>query len=146
MVPTTKRRKEKVKVEQTKRKRLEASGWRAGSAEHFLGLSLEESAYVELRMRLSDALKARRLASQLSQKAMAASIASSQSRIAKMEAAHSSVSLDLLIRALISLGVSLAELGRIIGFDETPENSAVVQSKTSTRRRLEFNHRRQKRK
>jgi hypothetical protein len=105
-------------MEQTKRKRLEAAGWQAGSAADFVGLTYEESAYVELRVRLSDALKARRIASRLSQKAAAAAIASSQSRIAKMEAADPSVSLDLLIRGLIALGVSLAELGRIMGFDE----------------------------
>jgi hypothetical protein len=105
-------------MERTKRKRLEAAGWQAGSAADFVGLTYEESAYVELRVRLSDALKARRIASRLSQKAVAAAIASSQSRIAKMEAADPSVSLDLLIRGLIALGVSLAELGRIMGFDE----------------------------
>jgi transcriptional regulator with XRE-family HTH domain len=105
-------------MEQTKRKRLEAAGWQAGSAADFVGLNYEEAAYVELRVRLSDALKARRLASHLSQKAVAAALTSSQSRVAKMEAADPSVSLDLLIRGLIALGVSLAELGRIMGFDE----------------------------
>jgi len=104
-------------MKQTKRKRLEAAGWQAGSAAEFVGLNNEEAAYVEIRVRLSDALKTRRLASNLSQKAVAAAIASSQSRIAKMEAADPSVSLDLLIRGLISLGVSLAELGRIMGFN-----------------------------
>jgi predicted XRE-type DNA-binding protein len=101
-------------MEQTKRKRLEAAGWQAGSAADFVGLNDEEAAYVELRVRLSDALKARRLASRLSQKAVATAITSSQSRVAKMEAADPSVSLDLLIRGLIALGVSLAELGRIM--------------------------------
>jgi transcriptional regulator with XRE-family HTH domain len=105
-------------MEQTKRKRLEAAGWQAGSAADFVGLTYEESAYVELRIRLSDALRTRRIASRMSQKAAAAAIASSQSRIAKMEAADPTVSLDLLIRGLIALGVSLAELGRIMGFDE----------------------------
>lgn len=105
-------------MKQSKRKRLEAAGWQAGSAADFVGLNDEEAAYVELRVRLSGALKSRRLSSRLSQKAVAAAIASSQSRVAKMEAADPSVSLDLLIRALIALGVSLAELGRIMGFDE----------------------------
>ena len=119
-------------MKQTKRKRLEAAGWQAGSAADFAGLDYEEAAYVELRVRLSDALKARRLSSHLSQKAVAAAIASSQSRIAKMEAADPSVSLDLLIRGLIALGVSLKELGRIMGFDKTEvvtvEDSAAAQT------------------
>ena len=122
-------------MERTKRKRLEAAGWQAGSAADFAGLNYEESAYVELRVRLSDALKARRLASRLSQKTVAATIASSQSRVAKMEAADPSVSVDLLIRGLIALGVSLTELGRIMGYDET--HVVIVQETTSsTRNRL----------
>ncbi len=104
-------------MERTKRKRLEAAGWQIGSAADFLGLSYEESVYIELRMRLSDALKARRQAANLSQKAFAAAVGSSQSRVAKMEANDPSVALDLLIRALIALGVGLGELGRIMGFE-----------------------------
>ena len=44
-------------MEKTKRKRLEAAGWQVGSAADFVGLSDEEAAYVELCVRLSDALK-----------------------------------------------------------------------------------------
>ena len=118
-------------MERTKRKRLEAAGWQAGSAADFVRLNHEEAAYVELRVRLSDALKARRLASRLSQEAVATAITSSQSRIAKMEAADPSVSLDLLIRALIALGASLAELGRIMGFDG-PETVMVKETAAAT--------------
>jgi transcriptional regulator with XRE-family HTH domain len=45
---------------------------------------------------------------------LAAKLQSSQSRIAKMEAGDPSVSLDLLIRSLISLGATERELSRII--------------------------------
>jgi hypothetical protein len=48
-----------------------------------------------------------------------------------MEAADPSVSLDLLIRALIALGVSLAELGRIMGFDG-PETVMVKEPAAAT--------------
>ena len=44
----------------------------------------------------------------------AAKLRSSQSRVAKMEAGDSSVSLDLLIRSLITLGASDRELCKII--------------------------------
>lgn len=107
-------------MEQAKRKRLEAAGWQTGSAADFLGLSYEESLYIELRIRLSDALRVRRQAAKLSQKRLADAIGSSQSRVAKMEASDPSVALDLLIRSLLALGVSLREMGRIMGFDETP--------------------------
>lgn len=118
-------------MEQTKRKRLEAAGWQSGSAADFVGLNYEEAAYVELRVRLSDALKAKRIASHLSQKAVATALTSSQSRVAKMEGADPSVSLDLLIRGLIALGVSLAELGRIMGFDK-PEIVTVKDTAAAT--------------
>jgi hypothetical protein len=36
-------------MRERKRERLEAKGWRFGTAQEFLGLSAEESAYVELR-------------------------------------------------------------------------------------------------
>ena len=36
-----------------KRKRLEAKGWKIGNSTEFLGLSTEESAYVELKLALS---------------------------------------------------------------------------------------------
>ena len=45
---------------------------------------------------------------------LAAKLRSSQSRVAKMETGDSSVSLDLLIRSLITLGASDRELSKII--------------------------------
>ena len=41
-------------------------------------------------------------------------LGSSQSRVAKMEAADASVSLDLLVKSLLALGVSRGEVGRVI--------------------------------
>jgi transcriptional regulator with XRE-family HTH domain len=106
-------------MDHAERKRLEQAGWQVGSVADFLGLTDEENVYIELRVRLAEALKARRQAATLSQKAFAAAMKSSQSRIAKAEANHHSVSLDLLIRSLIALGVSLEELGRILGAGES---------------------------
>ncbi|MCJ7796173.1 MAG: helix-turn-helix domain-containing protein [Thermoleophilia bacterium] len=39
---------------------------------------------------------------------------SSQSRVAKMEAADASISVDLLVRSLLTLGASRTEVGRVI--------------------------------
>ena len=44
----------------SKREKLEAKGWRFGSAQEFVGLSNEESAHVELLLRLVDPLRQRR--------------------------------------------------------------------------------------
>ncbi len=101
-------------MRKSKRERLEAKGWRFGTAQEFLGLSNEESAYVELRLRLADSLRLRRQKRNLSQTALARLVHSSQSRVAKMEGGDPSVSLDLLIRTLLALGVSTRDLARAI--------------------------------
>ena len=101
-------------MRKTKQKALEAKGWRVGSAEDFLELAPEEAALVELKLRLSDALKARRKKLKLSQGAVAKQLHSSQSRVAKMEAGEASVSLDLLVRALVSLGATTNDLAKAI--------------------------------
>ncbi len=97
-----------------KKRRLEAKGWKVGSVKEFLGLSNEESAYIELKIRLAEGLRKHRHRNRLSQADLAKLLKSSQSRIAKMEAGDPSVSLDLLIRSLIALGTSDRELSRII--------------------------------
>jgi ribosome-binding protein aMBF1 (putative translation factor) len=97
-----------------KKKRLAVKGWKVGTVKEFLGLSNEESAYIELKIRLAAGLRQRREEKGLSQLALAAKLQSSQSRVAKMEAGDPSVSLDLLIRSLLSLGASERELSQII--------------------------------
>ena len=97
-----------------KRKRLETAGWRVGSAADFLELSAEEAQLVEMRLALSETLKIRRTEAHLSQTALAKKLGSSQSRIAKMEAADATVSLDLLIRALLALGASPREVAKAL--------------------------------
>ena len=69
----------------SKKERLETKGWRFGTAQEFLGLSDEETAYVELRLRLADGLRHRRQERSLSQTDLAKLLHSSQSRVAKME-------------------------------------------------------------
>ncbi len=89
-----------------KRKRLEKAGWKAGTAAELLGLEPAEAAYIELKIRLAMELVVRRQRLRLTQKGVAERVRSSQSRVAKMEAADSSVSLDLIARSLLALGVS----------------------------------------
>lgn len=97
-----------------KRKRLEGKGWKVGNAKDFLGLSREEDAYIELKLRLAQSLRERRRQRHLTQVELASVMRSSQSRVAKMEAGDPSVSLDLLIRTLLALGISNNDLVRII--------------------------------
>src|SRR5438128_5026516 len=97
-------------VREEKRRRLEAKGWKFGTAQEFLRLSDEETAYIDLKARLATGLRKRRRRRSLTQADLAKRLQSSQSRIAKMEAGDPSVSLDLLIRSLLILGTSRREL------------------------------------
>ncbi len=98
----------------TKRQKLEAKGWKVGSASEFLGLSTEEAAYVEMKLALSRTLQSKRRKKGLTQHQLAQLLRSSQSRVAKMEAGDPSVSLDLLVRSLLALGTSTKSLLRTI--------------------------------
>ena len=89
-----------------KKKRLEANGWKVGSTAEFLNLSSEEAAFVELKLVLSKALQDLRKSKKLTQVDLAKRIRSSQSRVAKMEAADASVTTDLMFRSLFALGAS----------------------------------------
>jgi 5-carboxymethyl-2-hydroxymuconate isomerase len=103
-----------IAMHPTKRRRLRAAGWRVGTAEEFLGLTPEEAAFVEVKLALSAGVKRERARRRITQTALARLLRSSQSRIAKVEAADPSVSLDLLVRALLALGVTPRDLGRMI--------------------------------
>ena len=91
-------------MKNSKRTRIQAGGWRVGSVADFLELTPEEAAFVETKLVLSQSLRQRRTAQNVSQTTLAKRLKSSQSRVAKMEAAHASVSIDLLLRGLFALG------------------------------------------
>jgi DNA-binding XRE family transcriptional regulator len=101
-------------VREEKRRRLEAKGWKVATTAEFLRLSPEQSAYIELKVGLAEGLRALRRRRSLTQADLAKRLQSSQSRIAKMEAGDPSVSLDLLIRSLLTLGASRRDLSRIM--------------------------------
>jgi ribosome-binding protein aMBF1 (putative translation factor) len=98
----------------SKKKRLAAKGWQVGTAKEFLGLSPEEDALIELRLKLAEGLRSKRTKHGITQTALAQALKSSQSRVAKMESGDSTVSLDLLVRSLLALGTSNRELASII--------------------------------
>src|SRR5712691_3525341 len=93
-------------MEKHKKQQIIARGWKVGTADEFLGLTSEEAAYVELKLVLSDHLKQQRQQRKFTQEELSKLLQSSQSRVAKMEAGDPSVSLDLLVRALLALGAS----------------------------------------
>jgi len=101
-------------MDKRKKEKLAKKGWNVGSVAKFLDLSAEESAYIEMKLALSEKLRERRRRKKLTQAELAKTIESSQSRVAKMEAGDPTVSIDLLVKSLLALGVSKKELGRTI--------------------------------
>jgi DNA-binding XRE family transcriptional regulator len=87
-----------------KRKALEAAGFVFGDAEDFLELTREERLLVEIRVAVSNAIRARRKRSSLTQTEAAKLLKTSQSRFARIEAGSADVSLDLMFKGLFRLG------------------------------------------
>jgi predicted XRE-type DNA-binding protein len=97
-------------MNRAKRRALEAAGFVFEDAEDFLQLTLDERRLVELRLAVSRAVRARREQQHLTQEQLARRLKSSQSRVAKIEAGATDVSLDLMFRGLFALGGSLEDL------------------------------------
>lgn len=101
-------------MDKTKKDRLGSAGWRVGSAADFLELTPEEAAFVELKLALAHYLHDVRVEHGWTQAQVAKRLGSSQSRVAKMEAADASVSVDLLVKSLLVLGASRKQVGQVI--------------------------------
>ena len=113
MIQTPK--KEMNKMDKRKKKTLESKGYKVGSADEFLGLTKKESAYIELKLALSQALSDRRKQSNLTQVQVAKMLKSSQSRIAKMEKGDPTVTIDLLVKSLLAMGATKENIAKVIG-------------------------------
>jgi predicted XRE-type DNA-binding protein len=100
------------KMDKRKKKILESKGYKIGSTEDFLGLSKEESEYIELKLSLSQELAQQRKQKKLTQIQLAKMLKSSQSRVAKMECGDPTVSLDLLVKSLLAIGVSKESIAK----------------------------------
>jgi predicted transcriptional regulator len=95
-------------------KKLQGTDWQIGDAADFLQLSAEESALIDIRLSLAQAAKQSRVQHALSQTELAKRMKSSPSRIAKIEAADPSVSIDLMVRALLASGAGRADVARAL--------------------------------
>ena len=98
-----------------KAKRLERAGWKLGDAKDFLSLDASEAKFVEIKLGLARRLRELRAQHSWTQADLAARLGSSQSRVAKMEAADSTVSVDLLVRSLLTVGADRKDVGRAVG-------------------------------
>lgn len=91
-------------METTKRKALEAAGWKIGDAAEFLGMNEEECQLLDARVQIALAVRSLRESRHLSQKDLGAKLKTSQPRVAKIERAAADVSLDQLFRAFAAVG------------------------------------------
>jgi helix-turn-helix protein len=99
-----------ITMNKKKQEALEKAGFRVGDAEDFLELNDAERAEVALRVALSRFVREQRQAMRMTQNALALRLRSSQSRIAKLEAAAADVSLDLMFKGFFATGGRLAKL------------------------------------
>ena len=97
-----------------RKRRLESARWKAGETSAFLRLAEEEAAIVELKVGLASAVREQRSQRSLTQAQLGHLLGSSQSRVAKIEAADPSVSIDLMVRSLLRMGVSRKEVASYI--------------------------------
>jgi DNA-binding XRE family transcriptional regulator len=102
-----------------KQTRLENAGWKVGDAADFLELTKEQAAFVDMKVALARSLKQRRQRRHWTQTQLANAIGSSQPRVAKMEAADASVSIDLLMKALLTMGATRRDLAKVIAAPRT---------------------------
>jgi predicted XRE-type DNA-binding protein len=96
-----------------KRRRLEAKGWKFGTAKEFLQLTPDEEAYIEMKLALAEALEKKRKERHLTQKQLAEVLKTSQPRVAMIEKGDASVTLDLVVRALLALGAKPRKLAAL---------------------------------
>lgn len=87
-------------------------GWTEGSVQDLLGLTDDEAAIIEMRIRLARRVREKRRAHRVTQQELAQRIRSTQPRVARLEQADAS--LELLIRALFALGSTRKEIGRVL--------------------------------
>ena len=94
-------------------KRVKALGWKDGTVAEFLRLTPEEICSDRDQIGVSRKLRERRQR-RMTQAQLAKKLQSSQSRIAKAETGDSSVSIELLVRAMLATGATPREIGKTI--------------------------------
>ena len=93
------------------RKKL-PKGWTEGSVQDLLGLTDEEAAIVEMRVRLAERVRKRRRSQRITQEDLARRMRSTQPRIARLEQADASI--EMLMRALFALGADRKEIAKLL--------------------------------
>lgn len=102
-----------------KKARLQQGGWAVGDTLEFLNLTPREALFIELKLALAVGVRQLREKRGMTQAALAEQLGSSQSRVAKMEAADRSVTVDLMVRSLLAIGATPGDIAKLIKRVET---------------------------
>jgi ribosome-binding protein aMBF1 (putative translation factor) len=94
--------------------KLQKAGFKVGTVQEFLGLSDAEMMIIDMRIALGKRIRAAREKQQLTQSDLAKRIHSSQPRVAKIEAGEEGVSLDLMTKAALAVGMTRKQIARAI--------------------------------
>lgn len=94
--------------------KLQKAGFKVGTVQEFLGLSDAEMMIIDMRIALGKRIRVVRERQQLTQSDLAKRIRSSQPRIAKIEAGEEGVSLDLMTKAALAVGMTRKQIAKAI--------------------------------
>jgi len=108
-------------MDERKRRRLESAGWVVGTVEDFLGLTPDELAYIDMSLALSRMLKEWREQARITKQALARKLKATPSHVSKMEDADPSITIDMLVRALLVAGATPEEIGRAFAPEVKPQ-------------------------
>ena len=100
-------------MDKSKRERLESKGWKVGTVSDFLELTPEETIFVEIKLALSESLK-ERYQKLMTENDFSSKISSSQRGITNVENGDSSLSIEFLIKAMLAIGATPQDIGKII--------------------------------
>ena len=98
----------------TKKKKLESAGFRVGSVQEFLGLSDEETTLIDLKVRLVRMLRPTRERARVTQDELAQPHWIQPVARGENGRASPDVSLDLICKALLALGMTRQRIGKAI--------------------------------
>ena len=96
-----------------KRKRLEAAGWKFGTVEEFLNLSQAESTYIKIRIELHHKLREYMKKKSYTYTQLGKLLNLPKSTIKKIEIGGPGLTIDLMIRSLLEIGVTGKEIANI---------------------------------
>jgi ribosome-binding protein aMBF1 (putative translation factor) len=105
---------ETMALSKERKAKLQKAGFKVGTVQEFLGLSDAEMMIIDMRIALGKRIRTARERQHLTQTDLAKRIRSSQPRVAKIEAGEEGVSLDLMTKAALAVGMTRKQIAKAI--------------------------------